>query len=301
LEQQSIFYELLKELKDARFRPSAVIGFTQKGLQHAVGMTKVLTQLRRSFYFKFSSMLVVIIAIALLFYHLISPDRFFLLLGIESCLIIITFIITILQLHLVRSEQSGAIYQKFVFPNVLTLMRLLFLPFIAGGLLFSEPESSLSKITLFILVFSAISDIIDGLLSRWFRMSSDFGRIYDPIVDYAFQTTMSIVTFIAGLVPWWLLSLILLRYWLPVIIGTGIYLTLGPIRIKSTWMGKVSSFTVYFYMCGIVCLRAFRVEWMNIAIHPFVEYATGIILGLASLGFVIWEVSIKRKTFCESK
>ncbi len=72
-------------------------------------------------------------------------------------------------------------------PNVLTIGRILMIPFIVGGivLLSSGERTVLGRPTFLITLFlvAAFTDFLDGFLARRWKVVSDFGRMIDPIAD----------------------------------------------------------------------------------------------------------------------
>lgn len=60
----------------------------------------------------------------------------------------------------------------------ITLSRILF-----GPLLFITIISELFLISLLLIVISGISDFLDGFLARKLNLTSDLGRVLDPIAD----------------------------------------------------------------------------------------------------------------------
>lgn len=66
-------------------------------------------------------------------------------------------------------------------PNVLTIVRVLILPFFVMAFYL---EGTLSDyVTFAIFVIASITDYLDGLLARVLKASSNFGMVLDPIAD----------------------------------------------------------------------------------------------------------------------
>lgn len=94
--------------------------------------------------------------------------------------------------------------------NILTITRLLVLPFIV--VLFYIPESWAAWSCLGLYIIGAITDFFDGWVARKFNQVSEFGRFLDPISDKIFVLTIMIMLVAANLVggPWVILILLIL-------------------------------------------------------------------------------------------
>jgi cardiolipin synthase (CMP-forming) len=66
-------------------------------------------------------------------------------------------------------------------PNLLTLSRIAAIPVLVALAAWREPETDLIACLLF--TAAAVTDWLDGRLAREWRMTSDFGRMLDPIAD----------------------------------------------------------------------------------------------------------------------
>jgi cardiolipin synthase len=66
-------------------------------------------------------------------------------------------------------------------PNLLTLSRIVAIPVLVALAAWRRPETDLAACVLF--TAAAITDWLDGRLAREWRMTSDFGRMLDPIAD----------------------------------------------------------------------------------------------------------------------
>ena len=63
-------------------------------------------------------------------------------------------------------------------PNILSVMRIVMIPFIV--LSYCDGKIYLSAI---LIVLSGITDVVDGFIARHFHMESAVGKALDPIAD----------------------------------------------------------------------------------------------------------------------
>ena len=91
------------------------------------------------------------------------------------------------------------IRQILTAPNQLTLLRMIFLPFIVINLV---GHHFVWALVLFVL--AGISDGLDGLLARTLHQQTQLGQYLDPIADKLLMSTMFLVLSIEyrALVPW---------------------------------------------------------------------------------------------------
>ena len=85
------------------------------------------------------------------------------------------------------SQAQAAPHPLGFMPNVLTIGRIVLIPFIMAGivLLSNGEQSFLGRPTVLLTFFliAAITDFLDGFLARRWNVVSDFGRMIDPIAD----------------------------------------------------------------------------------------------------------------------
>jgi cardiolipin synthase (CMP-forming) len=77
----------------------------------------------------------------------------------------------------------------FNIPNVITLFRIITIPFIVGVFYFSDDLVSFSTknvIATSIFIFAAVTDWLDGYLARKLNQMSAFGAFLDPVADKLF-------------------------------------------------------------------------------------------------------------------
>src|SRR6201997_4250347 len=87
--------------------------------------------------------------------------------------------------------------QLLTAPNQLTLLRMVFLPFIVNSFLDQHYTTAL---VLFVL--AGLSDGLDGLLARSLKQQTTLGQYLDPIADKLLLSTMFLVLSILRKIPW---------------------------------------------------------------------------------------------------
>lgn len=159
-------------------------------------------------------------------------------------------------------------------PNVLSLIRLVLLPVFLYLLLARHDWGWATAI----LMFSGTSDWADGKIARLMdNQSSRLGELLDPLVDRLYMVTVPVGLAAAGVVPWWVVGLLLgrdlvLAATLPVVRSRGI--TALPV----TYIGKAATFAL---MSGLplVLLGQGDAAWNRVVL------AIG-------WGFVIWGIGM---------
>ena len=134
--------------------------------------------------------------------------------------------------------------QYFNIPNLLSYLRLALIPLIIWIYCFQKNY----MIAAWVMLFSAITDIADGIIARKCNMVTDWGKIIDPIAD---KLTQIVIAFcLAWRYPPMRIMLILL-------ILKEVYMGIsGLIFIKKTnqvegsvWYGKAT--TVLFFIVAL--------------------------------------------------
>ncbi|MBN1558973.1 CDP-alcohol phosphatidyltransferase family protein [candidate division KSB1 bacterium] len=106
--------------------------------------------------------------------------------------------------HLIREDEN-----KYALPNVLTVLRLLFLPFIIYSLYRNTRTGDFCAL-LFMLLACA-TDYLDGHFARKLNKKSQLGRMLDPLIDkVSVGTTMLVLAHIKGL-PYWYVAIVIVR------------------------------------------------------------------------------------------
>lgn len=92
-------------------------------------------------------------------------------------------------------------------PNILSFARLLGVPVYLWLIL--GPHADIAALVL--LAASGISDYLDGKIARWLGQTSNLGVLLDPAADRLYIVATLISFVIRGLIPWWLVAILLAR------------------------------------------------------------------------------------------
>ncbi len=93
-------------------------------------------------------------------------------------------------------------------PNALTLGRIAFIPVLIGGILTYGTDHAFLGTTVILGLFLilGLTDFLDGYLARKWHVTSDFGRMLDPIADKLFVAGLLIAFTILTRGTWWILA-----------------------------------------------------------------------------------------------
>lgn len=130
-------------------------------------------------------------------------------------------------------------------PNILTILRFLFIPIILD---FIFKGNYLLAFIFFTI--SGITDILDGFIARKFNFVSNFGKLMDPLADKLTQICVLASLVIVKIIPIWILIIVILKE-LIMIIGAS-FLYGKNVVVYSKWYGKLA--TVLFYFAIVISL-----------------------------------------------
>ncbi|MDG5494516.1 CDP-alcohol phosphatidyltransferase family protein [Niveispirillum sp. BGYR6] len=122
-------------------------------------------------------------------------------------------------------------------PNLITGGRLLAVP-VTVWLILSDHLT----LAFWLFMLAAVSDGLDGMIARLFRARSKLGAWLDPLADKALLVGCFVAMATVGLVPLWLVALILLRD-ITIILGLAVLLVMlrERLSIQPLWVGKLNT------------------------------------------------------------
>jgi cardiolipin synthase len=139
----------------------------------------------------------------------------------------------------------------FTIPNVLSFIRLGLVPVFLVLIILGHDAWALLT-----LVVSSITDFLDGLLARRLNQVTRLGQLLDPAADRLFIFAALIGLAIRGVIPWWLVAVIVGRDVVLLILGIVLAnFGFGPLPVHH--LGKVATFCLFYALPILMIGQAF--------------------------------------------
>ncbi len=136
-------------------------------------------------------------------------------------------------------------------PNILSLFRLLLIPVFLVLLVLGHLGWAL-----LLIAVSAITDFVDGYVARHFNQISRLGQLLDPAADRLFILATLLGLGWVGVLPWWLVAVIIARDVLLLVLGVVLANhRFGPLPVHH--LGKMGTFAILFAMPVLLAAAAF--------------------------------------------
>ena len=162
-------------------------------------------------------------------------------------------------------------------PNQLTLLRLVFLPFIIIKLVEGHYGWGLA-----LFVLAGLSDALDGLLARALKQQTLLGQYLDPIADKLLLSTVFMVLSILHKIPWKFTVLVFSRDISILCASAVLYAIAGLRDFRPSIFGKANTFAQVGAVFFVLLLEVDHARWVWIARLTFLRatFAFTIISGL---------------------
>ena len=177
-------------------------------------------------------------------------------------------------------------------PNLLSGIRLALIPVFVYLLLVAHADAW----AVAILILSGASDWADGKIARVLNQSSKLGEYLDPAVDRLYMVTVPIAMGLRGIVPWWIIAILLAR---DVVLAAELPLlrTRGITALPVIYVGKAATFALMsafpLILLGqfdalwsrivLACGWAFLIWGMYMYLWSFVVYVVQVVLVMRRL------------------
>jgi len=158
--------------------------------------------------------------------------------------------------------------------NIITLIRFIFIP-VFVYLLLTESNSNITK---FVFCICILTDLLDGMIARYFKLKTDFGAFFDPLTDkLLILSSFTVLTYINKIPKWLFLTVIgrdfmLISGWLILFILT------RHAKVKARPAGKIS---IVLTMITVVFVL------FNLPKIQFVFYATTVFLFISLMDYYL--------------
>jgi cardiolipin synthase (CMP-forming) len=189
-------------------------------------------------------------------------------------------------------NQGPAHDRLLTVPNVLSAIRLMLIPVFVYLLLVAHANAW----AVAILMFSGASDWADGKIARLLNQSSKLGELLDPAVDRLYMVTVPVALGLRGVVPWWIIAVLLAR---DVLLAAELPLlrTRGFTALPVIYIGKAATFALMsafpLILLGhydttwsrviLACGWAFLIWGTYFYLWSFVLYAVQVVLVMRRL------------------
>jgi cardiolipin synthase (CMP-forming) len=150
--------------------------------------------------------------------------------------------------------------QVLSFPNQLTLLRMVFLPFIVIKLVEGHYSSAL-----ILFVLAGLSDGLDGLLARTLEQQTVLGQYLDPIADKLLLSTVFLVLSILHDIPWKFTILVFSRDVSILAASAVLYAIAGLRDFRPSIFGKANTFAQVAAVFFVLLFQIRHSRWIAIA------------------------------------
>ena len=167
--------------------------------------------------------------------------------------------------------------QIFTAPNQLTLLRMVFVPFIVIELVEGRYFWALA-----LFVIAGFSDGLDGLLARKLHQQTLLGQYLDPIADKLLLSTMFLVLSILHKIPWKFTVLVFSRDTSILAASAVLFAIAGLRNFRPSIFGKANTFSqidaVFFVL--LFAIRPARWIWITRTVFLRATFAFTIVSAL---------------------
>jgi cardiolipin synthase len=153
-------------------------------------------------------------------------------------------------------------------PNLMSIGRMLLLiPLFI--FLHKGPRENGDFWALVMMAAALISDMLDGLVARWFHVESDWGRVLDPLADKTWLGFLAL--FLA--MPWrenplpWQFLIIMIARDLAIVVGSYFVFRKHGLVMQASYLGKFTMFVI------ALTLISYTVNWVP-GIAPWLKPET---------------------------
>lgn len=145
-------------------------------------------------------------------------------------------------------------------PNILTIIRFLFIPSIIVALAYDNYILALILFTL-----SSLTDVLDGKIARKYNAISDFGKLMDPLADKLTQLSVLITLSLKNVIPIWIVIILLIKEC--VMIAGASFLYGKDLVVSSKWYGKMTTVLIYIAVVSSCIIKIFTLPKFDIYIY----------------------------------
>ena len=145
-------------------------------------------------------------------------------------------------------------YKMVNIPNIITILRILFVPFIVI-LLFHHQY--IWAFLMFLLV--GLSDALDGYIAKRYDCVTEFGALLDPIADKCLILSSFVMLTYQEVLPFWLAVVVVFRDALIISGVLFVFMLLGKIELKPLWFSKLNT----VFQISLIVIALFQLAFFQ--------------------------------------
>lgn len=145
-------------------------------------------------------------------------------------------------------------------PNILTVIRFLFIPAIVISLIYDN-----YLLALILFTVSSITDVLDGKIARKYNVITDFGKLMDPLADKLTQLSVLLTLSIKCVIPIWIVLILILKE--TIMIAGASFLYGKSLVVSSKWYGKLTTVLIYIAVVSSCLIKIFDFPDFDIYIY----------------------------------
>jgi len=149
------------------------------------------------------------------------------------------------------------IRQLWTAPNQLTLLRLVFIPFIVMNVAEGDYGWALG-----LFIAAAVSDGLDGLLARLLKQKTLLGQYLDPIADKLLLSTLFLVLSFTERIPWKFTIIVLSRDVIIIIVCSVLYAAIDFRDFRPSIFGKLNTVSQVFTLGFVLLAQLTPARWV---------------------------------------
>jgi cardiolipin synthase len=178
-------------------------------------------------------------------------------------------------------QNQRAKAQFWTAPNQITLLRLIFIPFVIIAVFDAHWRWALA-----LLIAAAFSDALDGLLARTLHQQTMLGLYLDPIADKLLLSSLFLVLSFVKKIPWKYTVLVFSRDLCIVATAVVLYASTGFRDFRPSIFGKINTACQIATVWFVVLAQVLEAQWLAVVVKLLL-YATFTFTTVSGVHYVL--------------
>jgi cardiolipin synthase (CMP-forming) len=166
-------------------------------------------------------------------------------------------------------------------PNQITLLRLIFIPFVIITVLDGNWPWALG-----LLIAAGLSDALDGLLARTLHQQTLLGQYLDPLADKLLLSSLFLVLSVVRKIPWKYTVLVFSRDVCIVATAVVLYATVGFRDFRPSMFGKINTVCQIAAVFFVILAQVMPISTV-LLLEKFFLYATFVFTLVSGIHYIL--------------